>query len=121
VFNDRCALGVLDVLQRAGLAVPGDISVVGYDDSHLARMSHVNLTTIAQDTEQITTLAVTRAIDRLDGTPVTEREQVIPPHLFISAKTASVHVSRILMKLDVTTRGEAAATAHRLRLVSAER
>jgi DNA-binding LacI/PurR family transcriptional regulator len=88
VFNDRCALGVLDVLQRAGLTVPGDISVVGYDDSHLARMSHVNLTTIAQDTEQITTLAVTRAIDRLDGTPVTERELVIPPHLVVRATTA---------------------------------
>jgi DNA-binding LacI/PurR family transcriptional regulator len=88
VFNDRCALGVLDVLQRAGLTVPGDISVVGYDDSHLARMSHVNLTTIAQDTEQITTLAVTRAIDRLDGTPVTDRELVVPPHLVVRATTA---------------------------------
>jgi ATP/maltotriose-dependent transcriptional regulator MalT len=45
----------------------------------------------------------------------------IGERLFISAKTASVHVSRILMKLDVTTRGEAAATAHRLRLVGAGR
>ncbi|MBC6460101.1 AAA family ATPase [Actinomadura sp. HBU206391] len=36
--------------------------------------------------------------------------------LFISVKTASVHVSNILTKLDVTTRGEAAATTHRLRL-----
>ena len=89
VFNDRCALGVLDVLQRAGLAVPGDISVVGYDDSHLARMSHVNLTTIAQDTEQITTLAVTRAVDRLDSAPVTKRELVIRPHLVVRSTTGS--------------------------------
>jgi hypothetical protein len=36
--------------------------------------------------------------------------------LFISVKTASVHVSNILGKLGVTNRGEAAATAHRLRL-----
>ncbi|MEV4259007.1 response regulator transcription factor, partial [Spirillospora sp. NPDC049652] len=36
--------------------------------------------------------------------------------LFISAKTASVHVSNILAKLGVTSRGEAAATAHRLSL-----
>jgi ATP/maltotriose-dependent transcriptional regulator MalT len=41
----------------------------------------------------------------------------IGEHLFISAKTASVHVSRILVKLDVTTRGEAAAAAHRLGLL----
>src|SRR6201986_2160236 len=40
----------------------------------------------------------------------------IASELFISAKTASVHVSNILGKLGVTGRGEAAATAHRLRL-----
>jgi DNA-binding CsgD family transcriptional regulator/tetratricopeptide (TPR) repeat protein len=42
----------------------------------------------------------------------------IAKELFISAKTVSVHVSNILAKLGVTTRGEAAATAHRLSLVS---
>ncbi|WP_370105917.1 AAA family ATPase [Streptacidiphilus sp. BW17] len=43
----------------------------------------------------------------------------IAEELFISPKTASVHVSNILAKLEVTGRGEAAAVAHRLRLVSA--
>jgi DNA-binding LacI/PurR family transcriptional regulator len=61
--------------------------VVGYDDSRLARLSHVNLTTIAQDTEQLTKLAVARAVDRLDGTPVTERELIVPPHLVVRATT----------------------------------
>ncbi|TDD95419.1 helix-turn-helix transcriptional regulator [Actinomadura rubrisoli] len=41
--------------------------------------------------------------------------------LFISAKTASVHVSNILGKLEVTSRGEAAATAHRLALFATSR
>ncbi|WP_226961701.1 MULTISPECIES: helix-turn-helix transcriptional regulator [Streptomyces] len=41
----------------------------------------------------------------------------IAEELYMSPKTASVHVSRILAKLEVTTRGEAAAVAHRLRLV----
>jgi DNA-binding LacI/PurR family transcriptional regulator len=90
VFNDRCATGVLDVLHRAGLAVPRDLSVVGYDDSRLARLSHVNLTTVAQDADQMTTLAVTRAIDRLNGTPVPHRELVIPPHLVVRGTTAAV-------------------------------
>jgi DNA-binding NarL/FixJ family response regulator len=40
----------------------------------------------------------------------------IAGQLFISAKTASVHVSNILAKLGVASRGEAAATAHRHRL-----
>jgi DNA-binding LacI/PurR family transcriptional regulator len=89
VFNDRCALGVLDVLHRAGRSVPDDISVVGYDDSRLARLSTVNLTTIAQDTEQITTLTVARAAARLDHSPVAERELVIPPRLVVRATTAA--------------------------------
>ncbi|WP_277750813.1 helix-turn-helix transcriptional regulator [Nonomuraea polychroma] len=42
----------------------------------------------------------------------------IAAELFISAKTVSVHVSNILAKLGVTTRGEAAAAAHRLSLIS---
>jgi DNA-binding NarL/FixJ family response regulator len=41
----------------------------------------------------------------------------IASELFISVKTASVHVSNILSKLGVTSRGEAAAAAHRLRLL----
>ena len=45
----------------------------------------------------------------------------IAAELFISAKTASVHVSNILSKLSVTSRGEAAATAHRLRLFDSPR
>ncbi len=45
----------------------------------------------------------------------------IAEELFISPKTASVHVSNILAKLGVAGRGEAAALAHRLRLFSAER
>ncbi len=88
VFNDRCATGVLDVLWRSGLQVPHHLSVIGFDDSHLAHLSHIALTTVAQETEQITALAVTRAIARLDGTPAGDRELVIPPRLVVRSTTA---------------------------------
>ena len=113
VFNDRCATGVLDVLRSAGVAVPPDmserseridlhsasrsadraqrgsaISVVGFDDSRLARLSHVDLTTIAQDAATMTELAVARAVARLDGIAVGEREQVVPPRLVVRGTTA---------------------------------
>ena len=87
VFNDRCATGVLDVLTRARVDVPGEISVVGYDDSRLARLAHVNLTTIAQDTTAMTKLAVSRAIARVEGKPVDRREVVVPPRLVIRGTT----------------------------------
>ena len=51
------------------------MSVVGFDDDRLARLSHVALPTVAQDTEQLTA----HAVARLDGTTVTTRELVIPP------------------------------------------
>jgi len=87
VFNDRSATGVLDVLSRARVEVPGEISVVGYDDSRLARLAHVSLTTIAQDTTAMTKLAVSRAIARVEERPVDRREVVVPPRLVIRATT----------------------------------
>lgn len=88
VFNDRCATGVLDILRDAGVSVPADVSVVGYDDSRLARLSHVDLTTIAQDTQRMTALAVDRAVDRLDGSPVDQRELIVTPRLVVRGTTA---------------------------------
>ena len=73
---------------RAGLRVPDDLSVIGFDDSHIARLSHVALTTVAQDTQRMTALAVARAVARLDGSPVTDRELVIPPRLVVRSTTA---------------------------------
>ncbi|MGW5696974.1 LacI family DNA-binding transcriptional regulator [Streptomyces asiaticus] len=63
--NDRCAIGLLDTFARAGIAVPKDISVVGYDDSHIADLAHVNLTTVRQDAQQMGTLAVRAAVRRI--------------------------------------------------------
>ena len=88
MFNDRSATGVLDVARRAGLTVPGDISVVGFDDSRLARLSHVDLTTVAQDADRMATLAVERAGERVSGAAVGRRELIIPPRLVIRSTTA---------------------------------
>jgi len=66
-FNDRCALGVLDVLIRAGVKVPQDVSVLGFDDSPLASLTHVDLTTIRQDSAGLSRAAVQRLAFRLDG------------------------------------------------------
>jgi DNA-binding LacI/PurR family transcriptional regulator len=48
--SDLTALGAIRALLRAGLSVPGDVSVVGYDDVTFARYSRPALTTIRQDT-----------------------------------------------------------------------
>jgi DNA-binding LacI/PurR family transcriptional regulator len=81
VFNDRSATGLLDVKRHAGLRVPGDVSVVGYDDDRLAHLGYIDLTTIAQDAAAMTRLAVARAVERIEGEPGPPGETVTPPHL----------------------------------------
>ena len=58
-----------------------------------------------------------RELDVLRLVAAGRSNREIADELFISVKTASVHVSNILGKLGVTSRGEAAAAAHRLRLL----
>jgi DNA-binding LacI/PurR family transcriptional regulator len=80
--NDRCAVGVLDTLRRAGVNAPDDISVIGYDDSRLARLTHVDLTTVAQDIEQTARLAVEAVAERLeDDASVPPRDILLDPRL----------------------------------------
>jgi DNA-binding LacI/PurR family transcriptional regulator len=86
--NDRCALGLLDSLRQGGVRVPEDISVVGYDDSRLARLSFVNLTSVRQDIRQMAELAVQAAIERLDGTRTETRQFILPPSIAIRGTTA---------------------------------
>jgi DNA-binding LacI/PurR family transcriptional regulator len=86
-FNDRSAVGLLDAFNRAGVDVPGSVSVAGYDDSPLARLAHVQLTTVSQDTPRQAEQAVAAAIERLgDGRPAA-REVVLPPRLVIRHTT----------------------------------
>jgi DNA-binding LacI/PurR family transcriptional regulator len=75
-------------LLRSDLAVPGDISVVGFDDSRLARLAHINLTTVGQDIPRLASLAVARAVARLDGDQIPAGEQIIAPHLVVRGTTA---------------------------------
>src|SRR4029079_4656739 len=69
-FNDRCALGVMDVLIRAGVAVPQKMSVLVFSDSPLAAMAHIDLTTIRQDSTGLARAAVQRLVARLDDVDV---------------------------------------------------
>ncbi len=85
--NDRAAIGVLDVFLRAGVRVPGDVSVVGYDDGALASLAHVDLTTVSQEAGAQAAHAVAAVVGRLDGTDVPGREVVVPPRLVVRGTT----------------------------------
>jgi len=85
--NDRCAVGFLDAALRRGVPVPDALSVVGYDDSLLARLAHVDLTTVSQDARQQAAQAITLAIERLESGRTAVREVVLPPALVVRGTT----------------------------------
>lgn len=87
--NDRCAVGFLDSVSRAGLAVPGELSLVGFDDSHLAQLSHVDLTTVRQNPERQAELAVRAIVERLDDPGMAPRELVLQPKLVVRGTTGA--------------------------------
>ena len=95
-YNDRCAVGLLDVLVRDGVAVPDEMSVVGYDDSQVARLPYLRLTTVSQDAAGMAKLAVDRAVARLEHSEhsdLAQREVVLTPHLAVRGTTAPPHSS----------------------------
>jgi DNA-binding LacI/PurR family transcriptional regulator len=61
--SDLIALGAIRAVKRAGKSVPGDVSVVGYDDMLLSRLSTPTLSTIRQDTAEAGRLLVSRVLD----------------------------------------------------------
>jgi DNA-binding LacI/PurR family transcriptional regulator len=85
--NDRCAIGLLDVFARAGVRVPQDVSVVGYDDGELARLAHVDLTTVSQEAAEQADRAVAAAVERLDGDRAAPVEVVLTPRLVVRGST----------------------------------
>lgn len=86
--NDRLAVGLLDAFLREGVAVPGEVSVVGYDDSTLARLAHIDLTTVNQDAPAQARHAVAAAVSRLDQGRTEPVEVVLRPHLVVRGSTA---------------------------------
>ncbi len=86
-FNDRCALGLMTTLRAAGVDVPGQVSVVGYDDTRVARLPWADLTTIRQDTTELASEAVRLAVRRIEdaGDP---QDVVVAPELITRGSTA---------------------------------
>lgn len=86
--NDRCAVGLLHALRRMGVAVPGDISIVGFDGSRAAQLPHIDLTTVRQDIPGTAEAAIETALERLDGERTEARQVVLKTQLIVRSTTA---------------------------------
>ncbi|HYY11002.1 MAG TPA: substrate-binding domain-containing protein, partial [Kineosporiaceae bacterium] len=89
VANDQMALGLLRALHEAGRRVPGDVSVVGFDDVPESAYYLPPLTTVQQDFDDVGRLSIARLMEHLDTPSAPVRSQLLAPRLVVRASTAS--------------------------------
>ncbi|WP_086867767.1 LacI family DNA-binding transcriptional regulator [Streptomyces viridochromogenes] len=85
--NDICAIGALSAAEESGLRVPRDLSVVGYDNTSIARLRHVWLTTVDNAGYEVGRRAARCLLDRFAGTGGAGGVQLAGPALEIRGTT----------------------------------
>lgn len=86
--SDPLALGAVRAARRAGLSVPRDVSVVGYDDSAFMNCTEPPLTTVRQPIESMGRAAVELLVAQIQGGSVPPGELLFEPELVVRGSTA---------------------------------
>jgi len=86
-YNDISALGAIRAFQEAGLRVPQDVSIVGFDDIQSAAYNTPSLTTVRQPLTRMGTIAAQTLLDRIENGRDEPREIALQPELVIREST----------------------------------
>ena len=93
-YNDISAIGSILALQEAGLRVPEDVSVVGFDDIRIAVHNNPRLTTVRQPLEKMGEIAARTLLQRIEGHEDWIPEIVIEPELVVRDSTGLAPTKR---------------------------
>jgi DNA-binding LacI/PurR family transcriptional regulator len=86
--NDQMALGVMRALHELGRDIPGEVSIVGFDDMEEARSFWPPLTTIRQDLGAVGRLSIQKLLGKVSGTDIGNSKTLVPTELVVRASTA---------------------------------
>jgi DNA-binding LacI/PurR family transcriptional regulator len=84
--NDLVAVAAMDTLRQAGISIPEDMSIAGYDNTSLARLTQIHLTSVAQPTYDMGRVAVETLTERLAGR-TEQRIESVTPSLVVRTST----------------------------------
>lgn len=87
--NDKTALGVLAAARELGLSAPGDISIAGFDDTRIARLSSPPLTTVRQPVDVMCEAAADMLITLADGEELADPARQLPFEIRVRGSTAA--------------------------------
>lgn len=87
--SDLMAFGAIRAARARSLSVPGDVSVVGYDDSALVAFAGPPLTTIRQAVPEMSRAAVRMLLGEVAGTPAPREEYLFQPELVVRSSTGA--------------------------------
>jgi LacI family transcriptional regulator len=89
-FSDLMAAGALEAARHCGLAVPDELSIIGYDDIPLSSLLTPPLTTIKQNKDELGAIAMQLLLDEIHDPSHIHQQVQIPPTLVLRGSTASV-------------------------------
>ncbi|HAP89791.1 MAG TPA: LacI family transcriptional regulator, partial [Arthrobacter bacterium] len=86
--NDTMALGALGAIKARGLAVPADISLIGYDNSTLAKSRYLELTSVDNRSDLVGVDVAKALLARIQDSAVGPQRKLIEPALIVRGTTA---------------------------------
>jgi DNA-binding LacI/PurR family transcriptional regulator len=92
--SDPMALGAIRAVRRAGLSVPGDVSVVGFDDSALMNCTEPPLTTVRQPIDAMGRMVIELLSAQIAGNATTLDELLFEPELVVRSSTGPAPEAR---------------------------
>jgi LacI family transcriptional regulator len=87
-YNDLSAIGAIWAFREAGLRVPEDVSVVGFDDIPMAAFTHPGLTTVRQPLKHMGEIAARTVVNQIEGNAKYVPEIVVEPEFVVRSSTA---------------------------------
>ena len=91
--SDMMALGALRALLDAGLQVPDDVALVGFDDMPFAATTHPPLTTVRQPIAELGRKAVKLLISLIEGEPLSSKQMVLKAHLIVRSTCGTAKIA----------------------------